>query len=405
MPSYYCKVISREGKKRDFVRESVSEEILIRELNRESIFPVEVREIAETSHLYSRKGGRAKKFSRSSVVEFIAAMSQLLSSGLTFKDALEIAQTIYLKGEVNTIVITFLDRARKGGSLHETVEEFGHGFPPIFRGLVRIGEKIGSLAGSFKRLLGYMTEEKRIRERLINSLLYPAIVLSVAFIGIIGIVFFVLPKVEGMFGQIDTSLPPRLQSMTGLLNAAVLAGIGLTAFFALLVVALSLLRRSDRTFFEKLDRGLLKLPLVGRFTYLREMLNLLFAMETLTSGGFVVEVALLEAGEVVGNRAIRSAVLDARQRIIRGENLSDAFLENRMFSKRIGRWIAIGEQSGRIEDVFGQLRLYYQAELEKWSARFMTLIEPFLILTAGIVIFLIIIFVVVPIFSIYEGLL
>jgi type II secretory pathway component PulF len=65
----------------------------------------------------------------------------------------------------------------------------------------------------------------------------------------------------------------------------------------------------------------------------------------------------------------------------------------------------VGERAGQVEQVFGQLRRYYQAEIEKWSSRFMNLVEPILILAVGVIIFLIIIVFITPIFSIYEGLL
>jgi general secretion pathway protein F len=108
---------------------------------------------------------------------------------------------------------------------------------------------------------------------------------------------------------------------------------------------------------------------------------------------------------VTSNRAFRDGLTVARDSIVRGENLSAAFLGNPVFSSRIGRWVAVGEKAGQVEQVFGQLRRYYQAEIERWSTRFMSLVEPVLILGVGLIIFLIIIFFITPIFSIYEGLL
>ena len=164
------------------------------------------------------------------------------------------------------------------------------------------------------------------------------------------------------------------------------------------------MKKNNKALSDKLDWLLLKLPLVGRLKYLTEVLNLLFTMETLTGGGFTIEDALLESGEVVGNNAFRSGILQARESIIKGENLSKAFLENSIFSERLGRWIAVGERSGQIEQVFAQLRRYYQGEIEKWSSNFMNLVEPIIILLVGIIIFVIIFFFITPIFSIYEGL-
>ena len=78
-------------------------------------------------------------------------------------------------------------------------------------------------------------------------------------------------------------------------------------------------------------------------------------------------------------------------------------MENQVFSDRLSRWIEIGERSGSVEKAFAQLRSYYQEEVKKWSSRFINLIEPILILLVGVIIFLFIIFFIIPVFSIYGN--
>jgi type II secretory pathway component PulF len=227
----------------------------------------------------------------------------------------------------------------------------------------------------------------------------------VAAVGITGLVVFVLPRIQAMFQQLGAALPARLSSALGLLRGALYAGGGLLAAALLAVLLLGCLRRKDPRLALALDRLVLRLPLYGRLKYLREILNLLFALEMLTAGGFSVEDALAEAGKVTSNQAFRDGLEAARESVVRGQNLSAAFLDNPIFSSRIGRWVAVGEKAGQVEQVFGQLRRYYQAEIDKWSSRFMDLAQPVLILAVGLVIFLVIIFFIMPIFSIYEGLL
>jgi type II secretory pathway component PulF len=401
MPIYHCRVVDARGKTSSFVREASSEEVLIRELNKEDIFPLEVRQ-ADSG---SPKAERGRRFSRGAVIEFTDTISVLLGSGLTFRDALEVAQTIFRKGEVNRLVAHLLEQIRKGASVSDAVAGLGGGLPPIYHGFVRIGEKIGSLDDAFKQLAVYLGEDKKIRDKLGSSLIYPVLVLGVAVFGIVGIVTFVLPRIQAMFQQLGAALPARLSSSLALLRGAIYAGGGLAAAALAGVLVLSLLRKTNPRLALALDRLVLRLPLYGRLRYLREILNLLFALEMLTGGGFSVEDALEQAAKVTPNRAFRDGLAVARQSIVRGENLSAAFLGNPVFSKRIGRWVAVGEKAGQVEQVFGQLRRYYQAEIEKWSARFMDLAQPVLILGVGLVIFLIVILFIMPIFSIYEGML
>jgi type II secretory pathway component PulF len=401
MPIYNCRVVDTRGRTSSFVREAASEEVLIRELNKEDIFPLEVRQAGEAP----KQAARRRRFSRAAVIEFTETVSVLLASGLTFRDALEVAQTIFLKGEINRMVAHLLEQIRKGASVTDAVAGLGEGLPPLYRGFIRIGEKIGSLEEAFKQLAAYLGEDRKVRDKLASSLIYPIMVLGVAFVGIAGIVIFVLPRIQAMFQQLGAALPARLSSALGLFRGGVFGGGLLLAGALAAVLVLSALRRNNPALALALDRLVLRLPVYGRVRYLREILNLLFALEMLTAGGFSVEDALGESAEVTGNQAFRAALAKARESIVGGENLSAAFLGSPVFSSRIGRWVAVGERAGQVEQVFGQLRRYYQVEIEKWSSRFMNLVEPILILGVGLVIFLVIIFFIMPIFSIYEGIL
>jgi len=400
MPVFYCKVVDDKGKTAEFIRETSSEEILIRELSADRLFPI-VIERAGTREVKAR--GK-KRYPKNLIIEFTDTLALLLSSGLIFKEALEVAQAVFQKGRLNRLAATLLDKIKKGISFHEALEEFGSSFPPLYRGMVKVGEKVGSLEQAFKGLSLYLTEEKKLKEKFIGSLMYPAMVLSVAFVGIFILIFFILPRIKGIFTQLGSQLPQRIESITRVLNVLIIAGVAGMAFLLVLCAAVYLIRKTGGSMAERLDRLILRVPVLGHIRSLRESLNFLFAMETLTGAGFAVEDALLEAGNVVGNRALRSGIFTVRDKILRGEALSAAFMENAVFPERLSRWVHVGEKSGNIEKAFAQLRSYYQGEVERWSTRFMNLIEPVLILMVGAIIFLFIIFFVMPIFTIYGSL-
>ena len=400
MPVFYCKVVDDKGKTAEFIRETSSEEILIRELSADRLFPI----VIERAGTREVKAKGKKRFPKNLIIEFTDTLALLLSSGLIFKEALEVAQAVFQKGRLNRLAATLLDKIKKGISFHEALEEFGSSFPPLYRGMVKVGEKVGSLEQAFKGLSLYLTEEKKLKEKFIGSLMYPAMVLSVAFVGIFILIFFILPRIKGIFTQLGSQLPQRIESITRVLNVLIIAGVAGMAFLLVLCAAVYLIRKTGGSMAERLDRLILRVPVLGHIRSLRESLNFLFAMETLTGAGFAVEDALLEAGNVVGNRALRSGIFTVRDKILRGEALSAAFMENAVFPERLSRWVHVGEKSGNIEKAFAQLRSYYQGEVERWSTRFMNLIEPVLILMVGAIIFLFIIFFVMPIFTIYGSL-
>jgi type II secretory pathway component PulF len=399
MPLYHCTVVDKRGKKSELIRETLSEEILLRELAKEEVFPLSIRE----TRLHEGKTYRKRRISKKTLIEFTESLSLLLNAGFTLNDALDIEGSVFEKAKVNRMIGVLQQKIKKGNSFYQSLEGFGGSIPPIYRGMVRIGEKVGSLEKSFQGLSLYLHEEQKIKEKFISALMYPAIILSVAAAGIVIMLTYALPKIEEMFAQLGTSLPPRIESMMESLDLVITGGAVLLALVVLCTAIFLILRNQNEAIAEKLDKVLLKVPVLGEIIAVRENLNLLFAMETLTSSGFTIEDALLESRRVVRNGALRVGILHARRRVMKGENLSTAFMDNPVFSDRLSRWIAIGERSGSVEKAFEQLRCYYQEEVKKWSSRFINLIEPILILLVGVIIFLFIIFFIIPIFSIYGN--
>ncbi len=136
----------------------------------------------------------------------------------------------------------------------------------------------------------------------------------------------------------------------------------------------------------------------------RELLNFTFSMEALTGAGVSVEEALAEGAGTLTNRALQEEVRAIRASLLKGEKLSSSFARSALFPERISRWMAIGERVGHVEKVFGQLRSYYQQEVEKWISRLMALIEPALIVGLGALIVAFVVFFIIPIFSLYGNL-
>jgi type II secretory pathway component PulF len=400
MPVFYCKVVDENGETAEFTRETESEELLVRELTTNKFLPIAIRE----TKLYGKRGPERKRLKNAIVIEFTDTFHLLLSSGLTLRDALEVAQTIFTNGKLNQIATSILASVKKGASFHEALSRLGESFPPMYNGMVRVGEKIGSLEAALKGLSRYMSEKQKLKEKFIGSMIYPFIVMGVAFVGIVILVTFILPRIKVIFSQLGAQLPERIESLAGVMNALTAVGAAAAGLCVVCLLFYLVIRHREGTLSRFVDRALLKTPILGGIRFLRENLNFLFAMETLTNGGFTVEEALLESGSVVSSSAIRQSIVEAREKILKGEALSSAFSKGSIFPEKMIRWINIGEKSGHIERAFGQLRAYYQREVEKWSSRFMTLIEPILILFLGLTIFLFIILFIVPIFSMYGSL-
>ena len=399
MPYFSGKAINAQGEMIRFNREAESRERLFLDLRSSGLAPIKVRTVS---------GGSLQKKNRVPfrvVMDLTETLGHLLTSGLSLKDALAIALTIFRKGPIRRIISELAMRIEKGSSLYQALEDSEMVFPSIYRGLIKIGEKIGSLENIFERLTIYLRERKQFREKIVNALTYPMVILGIAVVGIGLLGLFIAPKIEEIYLQFGVGMPEEMSFRLGLLRSTLIV-----AALAVLALVLSGLlfrsiRRGSESLMERWDRFVLVFPVLGKIRMFRESLNFLFAMEILTESGYPVEDALSEAYFAVENRALRRNIRLIGAKIRRGNLLSQAFLQDSLFPERIGQWLVIGERSGRVETVFRQLRRYYQEEIDKWSARVMTVVEPVFMILVGIIIVVFLLIFVLPVFTIYRDLL
>jgi type II secretory pathway component PulF len=118
-----------------------------------------------------------------------------------------------------------------------------------------------------------------------------------------------------------------------------------------------------------------------------------------------VEDAIGEAAAMVSNRAYRQGLDEVREKVLGGCSLSAAFEEKKLFPPALSRWISIGEQAGRTEEIFSQIRSFFQDEIEQRTSKFLLLIEPVMIALIGLVLLALTGGILLPLFSIYGTIL
>jgi type II secretory pathway component PulF len=250
-----------------------------------------------------------------------------------------------------------------------------------------------------------MKEEKALRDKVSSALIYPSIVLGVAAMSAVFIVVVMFPRLRELFGQLGPGMAERVQALMASLQTALIVIGVVVGLLVVAVVGLVNARKKGGPLALRIDSFIMTVPVISRFLLQRELLNFTFSMEALTAAGVSVEEALMEGAGTVTNRALRDSVLAIRERVVKGERLSAAFLRSPLFPERMSRWMAVGERVGHVEKVFGQLRAYYQQEVEKWIGRMMALVEPALIVGLGLLIIAFVLFFIVPIFSLYGNIL
>jgi type II secretory pathway component PulF len=339
------------------------------------------------------------------LLEFTEMMETLLSSGLSVRDALEALVLMDSASKSASLGRELLEHIRRGSSFAQAVEQSDADFPLIYRGMIAVGDAAGSVERIFPRLSAYLRNRKKLADKTAAALAYPALVLSAAFAGTLGLVFYVMPKMERVFSgfgeEAGLRLRENMRTMEGMFTAVLTVCAGLT----FTVLSLGLYRKTNTDAAQSIDRCILSVPLLGRFIASWETLNFSFAMEVLSGGGMRVEDAIREAAAMVSNRDYRQSLGAVREKVLGGYSLSAAFGEEKFFPPALSRWISIGEQAGKTEQVFTQIRSFFQDEIEQRTSKFLLLIEPAMIGLIGLVLLALTGSILLPLFSIYGTIL
>ena len=397
MKTYRCLVTDRSGKTYKILRNgNSSKEVSDSFLSTEYI-PLEIKETAS--------GRKSLRRNSKAVLEFTQIMEHLLDSGLSLKDSVEVSAEINKKSKSSLISEEILSQINKGTSFADAVSNLPDYFPPVYRGIIFVGDKVGSVERIFPRLKTYLETSSKIREKFKGALLYPSVVLFTAVFGTLAMALFVFPKLKTMFQEFGGDAAEPLDKNIRTLE--IYSGAFLVILFLIFAFCLylSFKKKKDIHVKRKIDSLLLKLPVVRNILISWQTLNFSFAMETLTSGGVTVEKAIVEAKSVVTNESYKDALDSVVSDIRKGIPLSKAFSSQKIFPPYLSTWIFVGEKSGKTEQVFSHIRTYFQSEIDRRSNQFMALIEPLLIIFVGLVLLILVLTVIVPIFSLYGSIL
>ncbi|MCK5199342.1 MAG: type II secretion system F family protein, partial [Spirochaetales bacterium] len=381
MGRYKCTVSDKNGKILKFVRQGNSSSAIQAELQKEEYFPISIREQAAKN----TKG--QLNSSKKTIAEFTALLSMLLDSGLSVRDSLEILKTITKDIKVNTLVYAIEKDLKAGSSFHSSMKNIGPSLPVIYSSMVKVGETTGDLAFVFRKINDYLIRQKRIREKLVSSLIYPVIVLFVAVFSMILISTFIIPKMSEIFIDFGSGVPEEVTQVLIFSKGIFTGFLIMIPLVIVLGFTISVIRKRNSNFAVAVDWLKLKVPFIGSFSEDNHFLNILFTLDALTSCGVTVEDALAEVTGNAGNAAIKEAFARVHEKVLKGIELSIALSDEKIIPLRISKWIAVGERTGSMGKVFGQLSDYYENELEKKSTRFMSLIEPALIIFTGLIVF------------------
>lgn len=291
-----------------------------------------------------------------------------------------------------------IGRVEKGNSLSEAFKNYRHQLPEIFINLLTAGEVSGTIDQSLGRLADYFEKEHAMKEKIKSAMTYPLLVGGIAILAIVFLMIFVVPIFVDIFAQQGMPLPLPTRIVVGLSNLI------LNYWYIILLGLIGLffgIRKAFSTTKGKklVDRLILRLPVVGPLTYKSIVARFARILCTLLKSGVPLMQSLETITKVVGNSQVAEEIEKARKNIKEGQRMSPSLMKSQVFPPMAVNMMAIGEESGALDDLLEKLAIFYEQEVETMVARLSSTIEPLLIAGVGVIVAFIALSIYLPLFG------
>lgn len=349
MPLFHYKALNARGEMLDGQMEAASNVEVVQRLQEQGHLPVEAKLASEAGAGTSWKAlFKPKPFTGARLVQFTQQLSTLLGAGQPLDRALTILLDLPEDETAKSTVADIRDAVRGGTSLSVALERQHGTFSRLYINMVRAGEAGGNLHETLARLDDYLERSRVMQGRVINALIYPAILLVMVGASLMFLLGYVVPQFGAMYESLDAELPMFTQVILWL-------GLFVRNWWIVLIAvpAMGVLwfdrKRRDPAFREALDGWLLKRKFVGALIGKIETARLTRTLGTLVRNGVPLMTAIGIGRNVLNNRVLAADVDAAAEEVKNGVALSTALSKGKRFPRLALQMIQVGEESGALD--------------------------------------------------------
>ncbi|MEO8528707.1 MAG: type II secretion system F family protein, partial [Pseudolysinimonas sp.] len=327
-------------------------------------------------------------------------LATMIAAGLSLLKALTIlSEQTENKRLARTLGIV-RSQVESGASLSEALAKHGKVFPPLFIHLIRAGEVGGFLEQSLESAATTFEKDVKLTSTIKSAMTYPVVVLMMAIVAVIGMIVFIVPVFKKMFADLGGSLPLPTQILVTMSENAIW---GVPLLFALVVGFMVWWRKYKRT--DKVrsivDPLKLKLPVFGQLFQKVAISRVTRNLATMTKSGVPILQALAIVADTSNNWVLEKALHEVQDSVRSGRSIAAPLGEHPVFPSMVVQMIAVGEDSGSLEQMLSKIADFYDDEVQSTTEALTSLIEPLMIAVIGVLIGGIIISLYLPMFSIY----
>jgi general secretion pathway protein F len=349
-----------------------------------------------------KEGTRKRLMARSpkgNILTFTTELSALLNAGLPLDRSLNILSEISESREMKDIVKSVLKSIREGNSFSDALKKHPRYFSRLYVNMVRAGESGGVLGVVLEKLNEFLETTKDLKDHVISTMIYPAILFVTGVASIIVLMTYVLPSFSNIFSDLGASLPLSTQLIVSASNV-----IARFWWMVLLVlVALLIFFRS----YVKSPAGRLrwdgvKLILVGEIIKKLETARFARTLGTLLKSGVPLLQALNNSKEIINNQVIAASINVVSKDVKEGKGMASPLTRVGVFPPLALSMIKVGEETGQLDTMLLQIATTYEKSLRSSIKRFVGLLQPAMVLFMGLVIGFIVLSMLTAIISVTD---
>jgi type IV pilus assembly protein PilC len=336
---------------------------------------------------------------------FCRQFATMINAGVSLVRCLSVLEKQTTNTKLKDIIRDVQNRVEAGETLSRAMSHHPIAFNNLCLGLVRAGEVGGVLDETLDRLAQFMEADIRMRQKIKAAMTYPVLVGVVAIVIVVFLVTFIVPKFLDIFKDFKIEMPAITLALVAASNfmtnpksvgPAVAVIVGFTVGF----------KKWKKTKWGKriFDKYKMKLPVFGKLSHNIAVERFCRTLSTLLTSGVPILQALETVSSAIDNETFTDVIMNARARIREGDPIGDPLEKSKLFPAMVVQMIAIGEETGALDQMLGKVADFYAVEVETQLEQLAATIEPLMIVGLGLMVGFIVIAMFMPMIALINGL-
>jgi general secretion pathway protein F len=336
-------------------------------------------------------------------LEIVAAvtrqMGTMLGAGIPMAEMLSAVIDQAESRRLETIFRSVRERITQGVSFGDALAEYPQLFSELFVNMVKAGEATGQVDVVLKRLADFLQRQRALQRKVVSALTYPMLMIAIGLLVVSILMTFVVPKITAMLTDTGQIMPLPTRVLIQISDAFKSYWIVLPLGIAALSVLYNRIYKTKGGALA-IDRFKLRVPIIGELLRKSAVARFTRTLSTLLSSGVPAVRSLEIVQTIVGNRVLSDATDHIRVRILEGTDIATPLKATNVFPSVVGYMVAVGEQSGQLEEMLDRIADAYDEEIEVVTERITTVLEPIMIIFLAVVVGFIVWSIVLPILQV-----